>query len=86
MLEALLSTFDVSECLYTFALYDTPMNVTRSVYRLSIPKYVTRDSSTESNPESSRWDVKFPEFSSFAVDIQWRLDPHWGFWISHVVL
>ena len=50
MLKALLSMFDMSECLYTFALYDILMNVTISTTRLSSPKYITRDSSIESNP------------------------------------
>ena len=50
MLKALSSTFDMSECLYTFELYDTPTNVTRSTVRISSPKYVPRDFSTDSNP------------------------------------
>ena len=85
MLKALLSMFDMSECLYTFALYDILMNVTISTTRLSSPKYVPRDLGTESNPESIRWDMKFPDIYSFAADIQWRLYPHWWFYISHIV-
>ena len=85
MLKALLSRFNMSECFYTFALYDAPMNFTSSTARLSSPMYVPRDSSTETNLESSRWDMKLPDISSFAADIQWRLDTHWGFWIIHVV-
>ena len=85
MLKALVPTFDMYERLYTFALYYTPVNVTRSTGRLYSPKYVPRDLSTYSNPESSNWDMKLPYSSSFASDIQWRLDPHRGFWISHVV-
>ena len=85
MLKAVFSTFDMSECLCAFALCDTPMNVASSTSRLSSTKYVPRDSSRESDPESSRWDMKFPDISSFAADIQWRLDSHWGFWISHMV-
>ena len=61
MLKDLSSTFEMSECLYTFALYDNPMNVT------------------------SRWDMKFTDIYLFAADIQWRLDTHWGLWISNVV-
>ena len=29
--------------------------------------------------------MKFPDISLFVVYIQWRLDPHWGLCISHVV-
>ena len=29
--------------------------------------------------------MKFPDMSLFAADTQCCLDPHWGFWISHVV-
>ena len=46
---------------------------------------IPRDSSTASNPESSRWDKKNSDSSSLAANIQWRLDPHRGFWISHVL-
>ena len=85
MLKALSSTFDMSTCLYTFELYYTPKNVTSSTTRLSSPKDVLRDLSTESNMESSRWDMRFTKISSFPADIQRRLDPHWGFWIRHMV-
>ena len=29
--------------------------------------------------------MRFPYISSFAADVQWRLDLHWRFWIIHVV-
>ena len=61
------------------------MNVTSSTTSLFSPKYVPSGSSTESDSESSIWDMKFTDISLFAADIQWRLDPHWGFWINHLV-
>ena len=85
MLKTLLSTFDMSGCLYTFALYNIPMNFNSSTARISSPKYIPIDFSTKLNLESSRWDMKFPNIYSFAEYIQWRLDPHWGFYIIHVV-
>ena len=72
------TTFSKSECLYNFVPFDTPMNVTSSTSRLSSTKYVPRDLSTESNPESSRWDMKFTDISLFVADIKWRLDPTGG--------
>ena len=78
MLKALSPTFNMSESLYTFLMYDTPVNVTISTDRLSRPKYIPNDLSTESNPESSRWDMKFPDISSFAADIQWGWIPTGG--------
>ena len=84
MLKDVFSTFDMSGCLCAFALYNNPMNSASSTSRLSSTKYVASYSSRESDLESIRWDMKFPDISSFAADIQWRLDTHWGFWISHV--
>ena len=51
MLKTLSSTFDMYECLYTFVLYNTPMNVNRSTSRISSTKYVPRDLIIESNLE-----------------------------------
>ena len=69
MTKDLLSTFNMSECLYTFALYDTPTNVTRSTAMIYSPKYRPKDSITEPNPEPSRWDMKFTNIYLFAADI-----------------
>ena len=62
MLKALFFMFDMSERLYTFLIYDTPMSVNSSTAMPSSPKYAPMYLSTESNPESSRWDMIFPVF------------------------
>ena len=84
MLKALLSTFYMSECLYTFALYNKPINSTSSNARLSSPKYVPMYSSTESNLESSRWDMKCPDILLQEIPSGGWI-PNGGFWIIHVV-